>query len=419
MRLCFLLCCSVVTVLSVLTDDCLRADDWPQFLGPQRTGVSAETGLTATLPESGPVVVWRQPLGVGMSGMTVHSGLVCTLFQDVRQQYVIALDEQTGAEKWKTAVADALTNPMGNGPRATPAVVDGAVYAYTGDGTLVALKAETGELQWSVKTVRDLQAKQADYGMASSPLVVDEHVVVHVGAQQGTVAAYRCDSGDLVWATGRQKAGYSSPVLMDIAGVPQIISFVGASLMGISPTDGRELWSYSFPTAYDCNIAVPVQLSDSVLLISAGEDQGSAALELIRSDDDWSVKENWSSFGGGSVLRSEWQTPVLHGDYLFGLDNLGSAGPITSLVCVNANTGEQLWKERRFGKSNLTLADGKLFLSTMDGELVIVTATEQGFTETARSEVLGMTRQAPVIANGRLYLRDDKEIVCLDIRAQQ
>lgn len=415
MRLRLTLCCFVLLALFSATTP---ADDWPQFLGSSRDGVSSESGLTATLPEDGPVTLWRKPLGIGMSGMAVRSGVVYTMFQDDSHQYVIALDDITGEQKWQAEVADAWTNSMGNGPRATPATDDAAVYAYSGDGILTALQADSGAIRWAVDTVADLQTKPADYGMASSPLVIDGLVVVHVGSSNGTVAAYRCSSGERVWTAGTQTAGYSSPVIMDIAGVRQIVSFVGASLMGISLTDGAELWNYDFPTDYDCNIAVPLQLAESRLLFSAGENQGAAVLELNNDGADWSVKEVWSSFGKKSVLRAEWQTPALTGDYLFGLDNVGSAGPITSLVCVNATTGAQMWIEKRFGKSNLTLADGKLFISTMKGELVIVTATEQKFEETARAEVLGMTRQAPVIANGRLYLRDDQEIVCLDIRAR-
>jgi outer membrane protein assembly factor BamB len=205
--------------------------------------------------------------------------------------------------------------------------------------------------------------------------------------------------------------------MMNFGGTKQIVSFIGAAVVGIAPADGLELWNHAFETEYGCNIAVPRQLNDSSLLISSGENHGSAILKVTASGDTWLVEEAWTSFGKGSVLRSEWQTPVETNGYLFGMDNIGSAGPITNLVCVNIASGKQVWIKKRFGKSNLTLADGKLFISTMNGELVIVKAVEGGFQETARATVLGMTRQAPVIANGQLYLRDDNEVVCIDIRS--
>lgn len=393
------------------------ADDWPQFLGPDRNGSCAETDLIDTFPDDGPSIVWRSAAGVGMSGIAVSAGSVYTLYQDEQQQYVVAMDAGTGDEKWKTGIAAAYENAMGNGPRATPSVAGSTVFVFSGEGTLAALSVDTGKVQWKVDTIRDFGAKPAAYGMSSSPLVVDGKVIVHVGSSDGTIVAYDVESGDQAWNVGNQPSGYSSPVMMKLGGNKQIVSFIAAALVGIAPADGRELWNHKFVTDYDCNIAVPRQLNDSSLLISSGENHGSAILKVTESGEAWSVEETWTSFGKGSVLRSEWQTPVETNGHLFGMDNIGSAGPITNLVCVNIVSGKQVWGKKRFGKSNLTLADGKLFISTMNGELVIVKATEDGFQETARATVLGMTRQAPVIANGQLYLRDDNEIVCIDIRS--
>lgn len=393
------------------------AEDWPQFLGPTRNGISAETNLIDSIPESGPKIVWRTDLGMGMSGVAVSDGAAYTLFQDEQGQYAVALDETSGDVKWKTRLADAFENSMGNGPRATPAVIGKVIYVLTGEGILIALSAASGELKWAVDTTRDLDAKAADYGMASSPLVVGEVIVVHVGASSGAVAAYSAESGERVWAAGRGTCGYSSPILLDLAGTEQLVSFIGNAVVGIRPEDGDVLWSHPFETDYDCNIAVPVRVDDSSVLISSGENHGSEILRVSHTGGEWNVDESWSSFGKKSVLRSEWQTPVVSGKNLFGLDNVGSAGPITNLVCVELPSGQQSWIQKRFGKSNLTLADGKLFISTMKGELVTVKATSKGFNETGRSAVLGMTRQAPVIANGQLYLRDDREVVCIDVRA--
>ncbi len=152
------------------------------------------------------------------------------------------------------------------------------------------------------------------------------------------------------------------------------------------------------------------------VFISSGENHGSVLLALSPKDGKFDVREVWSSQGTKSVLRSEWQTSILLDGHLYGMDNVGSAGPVTHLTCIKADTGERAWQQLRFGKGNFIAADGKLFISTIKGELVVARATPKGYEEIGRKEVLGFTRQAPALAGGLLYLRDDAEIVCLDVR---
>ncbi|MCA9155360.1 MAG: PQQ-binding-like beta-propeller repeat protein, partial [Planctomycetales bacterium] len=175
---------------------------------------------------------------------------------------------------------------------------------------------------------------------------------------------------------------------------------------------GKLLWRYPFETDYECNTATPIAAAGGVL-ISSGENHGSALLSVTPAGGAFEVGEQWTSFGAKSTLRSEWQTPILLDGYLYGFDNVGSAGPVTHLTCVDAKTGERVWQKTRFGKGNLIAADGKLFISTMNGELVVARATPEGYQELGRQELLDSTRQAPSLANGFLYLRDNREIVCV------
>jgi outer membrane protein assembly factor BamB len=175
------------------------------------------------------------------------------------------------------------------------------------------------------------------------------------------------------------------------------------------------LWRYPYETDYDCNIATPIAV-DGKVFISSGENHGSVLLKLTPKGEKFAVEEVWSSQGTQSVLRCEWQTPILLDGKLYGLDNVGSAGPVTHLACVDAATGQRLWQQARFGKSNLIAADGKLFFSTMAGELVVVRASPSAYEEIGRQQTLGPTRQAPSLSGGLVYLRDEKEIVCLDVR---
>ncbi|MCA9050919.1 MAG: PQQ-like beta-propeller repeat protein, partial [Planctomycetaceae bacterium] len=306
--------------------DHLQAGDWPQFLGPHRTGVSSESGLISAFPADGPVVLWRKPLGTGMSGIAVVGETAFTMYQNAEHQLVVALNAQTGKTLWETPVAPPYENAMGNGPRATPTVADGSVFVYTGEGILAKLSAENGKVQWSHNVPQELNGPPSEYGMACSPLVIGSTVIVQSGTKSAAVAAFDAVSGNRKWTAGTGTAGYSSPVLMTLAGKPQVVAFAGAAALGIAPDDGRVLWDFPFETDYDCNTATPVQLSDSTLLISSGENHGSAVLSVTANGDRFSVTTGWTSFGPKSVLRAEWQTPALTNGYLFGLDNIGSAG---------------------------------------------------------------------------------------------
>lgn len=396
--------------------DAALAADWPQFLGPDRNGVSKETGLIDAFPASGPKVLWKVEGGVGMGGFAVRDGKALVMVQAGGRQHVLAVDAKTGKQVWKTDVAPAYKNDMGDGPRATPTIDGGMAYVFTGEGQLVALKVADGSIQWSKSPLKELGGKPAEYGMACSPLIVGDNVVVTAGTKAGTVVAYNKATGKLAWKSGSDRTGYSSPALLKVGGKQQIVVFTGQSAIGLDPKGGTQLWRYAFKTAYDCNTATPVAV-DGKVLISSGENHGSALLAVTSSGDAFTVKPAWTSFGPRSCLRSEWQTPVLLDGYFYGLDNVGSAGPVTNLNCVEAKTGKRIWRQRRFGKSNMIYADGKLWFVTMKGALAIVKPSPKGFKELDRSKpLLGKTRQAPALSDGRLYLRDDKVLVCVDVR---
>ena len=389
--------------------------EWPQILGPQRNGLSSETGLLDRFPEDGPKEVWRVPGGVGMSGLAISRGRVLTLVQRGGEQWLIALDAKTGAAIWQTSLAQEYRNAMGNGPRGTPAISGDHVFAFTGEGILSAHNLQDGKQLWSHNVLKELSGKEAEYGMACSPLVVGDQVIVTAGAAKGTLVAFDTKSGKQLWTAGKDPAGYSSPALLNVGGRQQVVAFTGNSALGVDPAKGTLLWRYPFNTNFNCNITTPLEIKGNVFL-SSGEDHGSVLLSLKSQADKFEIGEVWSSLGTKSFLRNEWQTSMLLDGFLYGMDNVGGAGPITHLTCIDAATGERKWQQARFGKGNLIAADGKLFISTMKGELVLVRATPERYEELSRATVLGSTRQAPALSNGRLFLRDDKEIVCLDVR---
>lgn len=392
-----------------------QSPSWPQFLGPARNGKSAETKLIDAFPASGPKEVWRVAGGVGMSGLAIDRGRLLTMIQTDGQQQVIALEVATGKSVWQMPVAPEYENAMGNGPRATPTISGDRVFVHTGEGVLAALNFADGKILWSHNVPKELGGEPAEYGMSCSPLVVGQQVLVIAGAPQATVVAFDVATGKIAWKAGDAPAGYASLTLLTIAGRSHVVAFAGNALLGLDPKTGGLLWEYPYETNFRCNTASPVAVEGRVL-ISSGENHGSVLLAIEPAGAKFTVKEIWSSQGTRSVLRAEWQTPILLDGFLYGMDNLGGAGPITHLTCINAQTGERVWQQPRFGKGNFLYADGKLFITTMKGELVLVKATPDGYQELARATILGETRQAPALAGGLLYLRDGAEIVCLDVR---
>jgi outer membrane protein assembly factor BamB len=389
--------------------------EWPQILGPDRNGISTETNLLDQWPANGPKEVWRIRGGVGMSGLSISRGRLITVVQRDAQQIVVAVDAKTGKSIWEQPVAPQYRNSMGDGPRATPTIAGDQVFIFTGEGILLALSFSDGKILWSHNVLKELDGKEADYGMACSPLVVGTQVIVTAGASKATVIAYDTKTSKQVWAAGNDAAGYSSPALLLVGGQSQVVVYTGGSVMGLDPKSGTNLWRYPYETNYECNIAIPLSV-DGQVFISAGENHGSVLLSLKPNGEKFDVSETWTSQGTKSVLRNEWQTSILLDGHLYGMDNVGGAGPITHLTCINATTGQRVWQQLRFGKGNLIEADGKLWITTMKGELVLVRATPKNYEELGRKEIIATTRQAPALAGGLLYLRDDKEIVCLDVR---
>lgn len=414
MRLHYLFSASVCAIVFTAAE--VHAEDWTQFLGTHRNGVSSERNLIDEWPSDGPQIAWRSPLGVGMSSVIVSGGQAFTLFQDESDLYAVAMNAATGKEIWRTKFAAAYENSMGNGPRSTPTVADDKLFVFSGEGILAAFNVRDGKELWKVNVPSTLKGEVSEYGMSCSPVVVGNAVIVHTGNPDTAVAAFETKAGKNLWKSATGKAGYSSPVLMTLAGKEQIVTLTADGAFGLEAADGKILWKFPFPTEYDCNTACPVQLGESEVLISAGENHGSAILQIANNEQALSAEEVWSSYGKDSQLRAEWQTPVIHEGHLYGLDNSGSAGPITNLVCIRLKDRKTVWQKGRFGKSNLILADGKLFLTTMNGEIVIVEASPKEFKELSRATIMETTRQAPTLSHGYLFVRDDKDVICIDVR---
>lgn len=405
-----LLFCIVIAGLSDL-----KGEDWPQFLGPQRDGTSAEDHLLDKFPANGPEVLWRVPGGVSMSAITVAESAAYTVSNLDTKQVAVALDAKTGETRWQTVVGKAYENGMGNGPRATPAISGETVYIYTGDGIVCALAASDGKLRWKQDMMQLCQSEPSEYGMSSSPLLVDDHLIVHVGGEKSAVVCLDANNGELQWMAGSGPAGYSSPTVLQLEGTKQVVSVTGNEAMGISLENGSILWRYPFQTDYACNTANPVVVGESVF-VSAGENHGCVLLDIKQVEDRYQVEPRWESTFSKSVMRNEWQTSIVVDGYLYGFDNVGAAGPITHLSCIELATGKPQWQKPRFGKGNMVYADGKFWITTMEGELILAEMSPSGYEEKSRAQLFDSTRQTMSIANGMGFIRDTSEIICLRLR---
>ncbi|MBI3411129.1 MAG: PQQ-binding-like beta-propeller repeat protein [Planctomycetes bacterium] len=388
-----------------------QAGDWPNWLGPNRNGSSPETGLLTTWPSTGPKVLWKVPGGDGYSSVAVAQGRAVTLVQRTDGEFVLALDAVKGTELWKTKIGPVYKNKFGNGPRSTPAIEAGSVYVQSVSGPLACLKADTGDIVWSKDLLKDFNAKNLTWGLSASPVIEGDLVLAVPGAVGAGSAAFNKRTGELVWKSGSDKAGYASPVPVTVGGKRQVIFFNGVALYAVSADKGEELWRIPWTTDYDCNIATPLVLGD-LMFVASGEHVGCTMYKL---KDAGQPEVVWESKGKKSVMMNYWANSVAHEGHLYGYS--GQFDERIDLNCVEIKTGKLKWTQKDFGKGSVMLADGHLFMTTKKGDLVLAKATPEKYQEVARVTMLGENRTVPTLANGRLYLRDKEHILCLDVGA--
>jgi outer membrane protein assembly factor BamB len=389
------------------------AADWPHWLGPNSNGSSPETGLLTRWPAKGPKQLWKVPGGQGYSAVAVAGGRAITLIQRPEGEFVLALDATSGKELWKTKVGPFYKNAYGNGPRSTPSIEGGLLWVQSVSGSLVCLKADSGEIVWQHDLLKEFNVKNLPWGLAASPLIEGDMVVAIPGAKGAGVAAFHKKTGKLLWKTGDDKAAYASPVAATVGGKRQIIFFTAAGLLGVAAGGGKELWRIPWTTEYGVNICTPL-LVGQYLFVASGERVGSALFDLGAPGQPRVV---WESKGKKGVLTTYWANAVEHEGYLYGLS--GEFDKKIDLNCVELKTGQLMWSKQDFGKGAITLAQGQLFIATKQGDLVLVHCNPKAYLERARSRLLGENRTVPTLANRRLYLRDLQNIYCLDIAAAE
>lgn len=380
---------------------------WIRFRGPRMDGHYDQLPIRFDWPPDGLPLLWRQPVGGGYASFVVAEGLAFTIEQRRDREVVAAYDLKTGTEIWTDSWQAEFRESMGgDGPRATPTWHEGLVYALGATGELRALDARSGELRWSRNILSENGASNLDWGMAASPLVVDEKVVVLPGGPHGrSVVAYDRLTGEPVWTSLDDPQAYTSPMLVRLAGERQILVVSRERAMGLRPEDGSLLWEYPWTTSFGVNAAQPLLLGENRFFLSAGYGHGAAVVEIDREGSAFSAETVWETHS----MKNKFTSSVLHEGYIYGLDE-------AILACIDARTGERMWKGGRYGYGQVVLASGHLIVSTERGELVLVKASPERHQELASFDaVSGKTWNHPALSDGILLIRNTTEMAAFRI----
>ncbi len=398
-------------VLALLAMPAL-AGDWPQWRGPNRDDVSQEKGLLAEWPEGGPERLWLfSDAGLGYSSFSVVGDTLYTMGARGEEEFVIAVDVRSGREKWSTPISSIYKESRGDGPRCTPTVDGDRIYALSGAGTLACAKAADGSIVWKVE-MKSLGGKVPNWGYCESVLVDGDKVVCTPGGGQGAVAALDKTSGELVWQSKdfTEGAQYSSIIAIVHGGKRQYVQLTQKKLAGLDAQTGEVLWESDW---HGRTAVVPTPIyHDGHVYIASGYGEG---CKLVKLEPDGSATEVYDN----KVMVNHHGGVVRIGDHLYGY----SEGK--GWVCQDFKSGEMIWNEKKFGKGSVTYADGRLYLvDEGKGEVALIAASPDGYSEhgrfklepqSQRRSAKGRVWTHPVVANGKLFVRDQELVFCFDI----
>jgi outer membrane protein assembly factor BamB len=388
------------------------AADWSDFRGPARNGIYTARPIKTDWPNRELTPMWKRPIGAGYASFVTARindvDLAFTIEQRGTQEVVAAYDVATGRERWTSKWSANFREFMGgDGPRATPTYFDGYVYAQGAVGELRALDAATGETIWRTNILEDARASNIQWGMSVSPLIVDDTVIVLPGGSRGqSVVAYNHRTGAHAWSALDDRQAYSSPMLVTIDDVRQVLLVSATRIMGITPDNGALLWDYPWTTMYDVNAGQPFVVGANRVFMSSGYDKGAVVIEIAMNGSRGSVREVWRN----NRMKNQFTSSIVYDGYVYGLDE-------SIMACLDVETGAVMWKGGRYGYGQIAMADGHIIVLTEDGDLALVRATPEKHAEVARFSVLdGKTWNHPAFSDGRLLVRNLKEMAAFDLR---
>ena len=375
------------------------AADWPNFRGPTHDGISKETGWTAEWPADGPKVLWKAKVGLGFSAIVVANGRAYTQGNTKDVDTIFCFDANSGTPVWKHSYAAPLDPKYyEGGTSATPTVDGDRVYTISKRGIVRCLGAADGKVIWTKNLQEELGAKIPEWGCAGSFFIEGDLASLNIGSA-GTALDKK--TGKVIWTSGTEESGYSTPVPYDVAGERAVMLAIKQDVVAVKIKDGKELWRFPWKTQYDVNAANPI-LSGSKVFISSGYNRGGGVFDISQNPPA-KVWENKN-------MRNHMASSVLWQGHLYGVDE-------NQLRCVVFDTGEVKWTDKVTGKGSLILADGKLIVLTERGELIVANPAPEGFKAISRAQVVGgKCWSAPTLANGKIYVRTGPgDVACLDV----
>lgn len=382
-------------------------DDWPQWRGPNRDGRSAETGLLKAWPAGGPPLAWKASgAGEGYSSFSTSGGRLYTLGARGNQEFVIALDAATGKQVWATPHGRRFGNDRGDGPRGTPTIEAGRVYAYGASGDLSVLDANSGKILWTVNVLQKFGGSNIQWGLSESPLVLSDRILINAGGRDASVVALRKTDGSLIWKSQSDEAGYSSAVLHEAGGVREAIFFTGQRALGVDVNNGSLLWSYNRVANGTANIATPLVRGNRVF-ISSDYGTGAALLELTATGGGVAAKEIYFT----NEMRNHHASSILVGEHLYGFSS-------SILTAMHFDTGKVVWRDRSVGKGSLVFADDRLYAYSENGVIGLVEPSPEGYREHGRFTIQTgslPTWAHPVVSGGKLFIRDQDTIYAYNV----
>ncbi len=388
------------------------AADWPQFLGPQRDGHSSESQLNWVWPKDGPPLAWSREIGHGWAGPAV-AGDKLILFHRIESEEVVAcLDPATGKEKWAFRYPTKYRDDFqfDDGPRATPLIAGERVIALGANGDLHAIELTTGKKLWQRNLIADYSVPKGFFGVACSPMLASGHLLVNVGGKGAGIVAFDPATGKEVWKATDDPASYSSPTLAEIDGKPLAVFLTRSGLVALDPATGKVRYAHPFRPRLNesVNAATPLVYKDEIFLTVS---YSTGAILLKAKGDE--AEEVWAN---DRSLSCQYNTPVRVGEHLYGVHGRQEGGG-AKLRCIEWKTGNVKWSVDRFGVASILAVDGGLLALTESGELVRFDANTDAYNERARASILGSpTRALPALADGRLFARDGRKLVCVKLK---
>lgn len=382
-----------------------RGDDWYQWRGPNRDGISSETGWSTQWPGGKPKIAWSQSVGTGFSSIVTGGDRAFTIGHQDGKDVIVCISVSDGSEVWRYSYEAALDDrDFEGGPTSTPTIDGDHLYVLSRGGDLFCLRCTHGELIWHLQIADATEVRLPGWGFSASPVVVGDRLLVNVGESGAAVNKH---DGTLLWSSADRESGYATPVLVANTQSATAIFASSRAYIGVDIVSGEKLWSERWLTSFNCNAADPILRGDQMFL-SSGYNRGSALYQFVDGQPQvvWKTKE----------MQNQLQTSILFQGYLYGIDGDMDAG--ARLKCLDWETGEVAWSVDDLSPGGMTLANGKLILITESGELIIADATSEGWNPIARGQVIeGKCRSVPVLSGGRIYCRSVQgDVVCVDCR---